>query len=105
GHAGEDGQWEVPRGDDDGHAARLVEVVVVFAGHVAGDRLALEFRSFDGVVFAEVDGLSDVGVGLAPRLARFEHDPGGEFEAAAAELRSGAAEQVRSGFYGGIAPG
>ena len=35
GHAAEDGQREVPRGDDDAHAARLVEVFVVFAGHVA----------------------------------------------------------------------
>src|SRR5262249_20062337 len=88
GHAGEDGQGEVPRGDDDGDAARLVEVAVVLAGDVPQTGPG-QPEHLAGVELAEVDGLGDVGVGLAPRLAALVDLPGGHVEAAAAEGRGG----------------
>ena len=77
----EDRQREIPRRDDDGDAARLVEVAVVLAGHVAVLRRA-ELQHLERVVVAEVDRLGDVGVGLAPRLAALVDDPRGQLEAA-----------------------
>ena len=46
-----------------------------------------------GVVFAKVDRLADVGIGLAPRLAAFEHFPSGQLEPPAAQ-RLGGSEQI-----------
>ena len=86
GHAAEDGEREVPRGDDNRDTAGFVEVVVLLPRH----RHALpgpHFQCFGGVVVAEIDRLGDVGVGLAPGLAGLEDDPRGEFEPASAHHR------------------
>ena len=34
GHAAQDREWEIPRCDDHGHAARLVEIMVFFTFHI-----------------------------------------------------------------------
>ena len=77
GHAGADGQGEVPGADDRGHAAGLVPLVVQLADEPAQARRG--WNSADGhagVILAEVDGLADVGVGLAPGLARLANHHG-----------------------------
>ena len=101
GHAAEDRQREVPRRDDDGDAARLVEVLVLLAGHVAALRLG-QAEHLAGVVLAEVDRLGDVGVGLAPGLAALVDLPGGQLEAAAAQDVGGTEEQIGARRRGGV---
>ena len=90
----EDRQREVPRGDDDGHAARLVEVRVrprrARRGAAGSARRSISRR----VVLAEVDRLGDVGVGLAPRLAASRRPPTRPARTAAGGTCSAAAEQV-----------
>src|SRR5271170_4652758 len=43
---------------------------------------AREPESFTAVVFAEIDSLGDIAVGLSPVLADFKHQPGTELELA-----------------------
>ena len=97
-HAGEDREREVPGGDDDGDAARLVEVDVVLAGDVAHAPRPVEAQHLAPVVLEEVDRLVDVAVGLAPRLAGLEGHEGGELEDLLAHERGGAEE------HGGALP-
>lgn len=74
GHAGQDRQWEIPRSDDNHHAARPVVELVLLARQI--DSLRLRHRQhLLGVKAAEVDRLGDVAVGIFPRLADFVNDP------------------------------
>jgi hypothetical protein len=78
GHAAADRQREVPGADDDGDAARLVPLLVELADEPP-ERLRARrgMGGQAGVVLAEVDGLADIGVGLAPGLAGLlDHDAG-----------------------------
>ena len=79
-HAGEDREREVPGRDHEGDAARLVEVDVVLAGRVAHAPWLAEAQHLAPVIFEEIDGLGDVGVGLAPGLAGLEGLERGERE-------------------------
>ena len=87
GHAGADGQGEIPGTDDRGHAAGLMPVVIQFAHETAEPLRLEEADGHAGVKFAEVDGLADVGIGLAPGLARLANHHGGQPIAVAAASR------------------
>ncbi len=80
GHAGEDRERKVPRRDDECDAARLIEVDVVLAGHVAHAPGLAQAQHLAPVVLEEVDRLVDVPVRLAARLAGLERHERGELE-------------------------
>ena len=68
GHTAQDGERKIPGSDGDGNAAWLIEILVFLARHVAPPRRR-QPQHFSTVVFAVVDALGDVGIGLAPLLA------------------------------------
>ena len=77
GHAGENGQGEVPRGDHQGYAAGLIEVDIVLARHPAHAARLAEAQHLAPVVLEKVDGLVDVADGLTACLAGLEsHERG-----------------------------
>ena len=78
GHAAGDGDGEVPRRDDRGHAARAPAHGVALAGDLQQRRVTVELDRPARVVLEEVDGLAHVGVGLAPRLRALAHGQRGE---------------------------
>ncbi len=105
GHAAADGQREIPGTDDRGHAAGLIPVVVQLA-HEPTQPLRLEEPDgLAGVIFAEVDGLADVGVGLAPGLARLANHHGGQPIAVAADRGGRLQDDLRAFQLGAVAPG
>ncbi len=85
GHAGHDGEGEVPRRNDGADAERNIEQAVALAGVLDGRGGGGEAQGFAGVELEEVDGLGDVGVGLGPVLADFVGEPGAELELALAD--------------------
>ena len=104
GHAGEDGEREVPRGDHEGDAARLVEVDVVLAGRVAHAPGRAQAQHLAPVVLEEVDRLVHVAVGLAPRLARLEGHERRELHGLGAHELGGAEEHGRALDRRGVPP-
>ena len=105
GHAGTDGQGKVPGADDRGHAAGLMPLVVQFAHEPAQPAGLEQPDGHAGVILAEVDGLADVGIGLAPGLARLANHHGGQPIAAAAH-RGGGLQRGSAAVQGlAIAPG
>src|SRR5207244_2425192 len=88
----EDCQRKIPRSDHDRDAARLIEVFVLFAGHVAAARLS-QADHFAAIEITVVDALGNVGVGFTPLLAALVDFPGGQLKPAAAH-DVGSAEQV-----------
>ena len=78
GHAGHDGEREVPRRDDGADAERNVAELVALSGVLDGRGGGVEAEGFAGVELEEVDGLAYVGVGLGPVLADLVGEPGAE---------------------------
>ncbi len=79
-HSHEDRDGEIPGTDDDGRPARREHGRVALPGHVVALGLGEGPRE-ERVVAAEIDGLRDVRVGVAPRLAGLEARPGRELVA------------------------
>ena len=105
GHAAEDREREIPRGDDGAEAAALVGEGVVFAGEMALRSRAEFDERLAGVVAAEIDGLGDVGIGFAPGLGLLVDFHRGEAEAVLFEPRAEIVDAGGAGFQGEIAPG
>ncbi len=61
-------------------------------------------QRFARVVFGEVNGLGDIGVGFRPVLAYFKNQPGAEFKFALAQHIAHAEEQAGALFERGLAP-
>ncbi len=72
GHTDEDGQREVPRWDHHAGANRLEPRFVDLAGVIRHRDRFSHGEGLMRVVAAEVDGLSDIGLGLGPVLPRLE---------------------------------
>ena len=83
GHAGHDGEGEVPGRNDGADAQRNVAQLVAFSGELDGRGGCVQAQGLAGVELEEVDGLAYVGVGFGPVLADFEGQPGAELEACA----------------------
>src|SRR6185437_16238743 len=79
GHAAQDGKREIPRRDNDGDAARLVEIAVLFTGYIATARRS-EPQHLAAIELAVIDALGDIGIGLAPRLAALVDLPSRQLE-------------------------
>ena len=105
GHAGHDGEREVPGRNDGADAEGDVAEEIFFAGVLDGGGGSVEAEGFAGVELEEVDGLAYVGVGLGVVLADFEGEPGAEVEVALADEVGGADEQGNAVGDGGVAPG
>ena len=104
GHAGHDGEREVPGRDDGAHAERDIEEFVALARILDGRAGGGQAQRLAGVELEEIDGLADIGVGLGPVLADFVGEPGHEFELAPAD-DFGSAKEQRDAFFGcGAAP-
>ncbi len=78
---------------------------VALARHLHREFGARQAQRFPRIVFAEVDGLGDIGVGFRPVLADFKDQPGGEFKLAFAQHIAHAEEQAGALLDGGVAPG
>ena len=91
-HSADDGEGEVPRGDESGDAAALEDEPVFLAGHVDETGISRQVPRLLGVVAKVVDGLDDVAVRLSPGFAAFVDHGGGEIEAAFGEERGSAPE-------------
>ena len=85
--ADQDREQEVPRGDHQTDPDRLQGRDVLFARPRVGGQRLVEAQGGARVVLDEIDRLGDVGIGLAPVLARLEGLPGAELELAPAEHR------------------
>ena len=105
GHAGHDGEGEVPRRNDGADAERNVEELVALAGILDGRGGVVEAQRFAGVELEEVDGLAYVGVGFGPVLADLVGEPRAELEFALANECCGAEEQRGALLRRGSAPG
>ena len=105
GHAGADGQGEIPGTDDGGHAAGLIRLMVQLAHETAQSLWLEQANGNPGIVLAEVDGLADVGIGLAPGLASLANHYGGQFVPAPPHRGSGSNEDLRAIQGLAIAPG
>src|SRR6185437_5046833 len=92
GHAGHDGEGEVPGRNDGADAEGDVAEDVALAGILDGRGGGVELEGFAGVELEEVDALANVGVGLGPVLADLEDEPGTEVEVALADELRGADE-------------
>ena len=104
GHAGRDGEREVPRGDHHRDALALVgERFASPGGDCTRSAAGVEPQHLAAVVLAEVDGLADVGVGLVPRLAASNTSRRRARRAAATHPR-GARNRTRGPLGGGRAP-
>ncbi len=106
-HAGGNGEGNVPRGDDRGHASGLV----VHRVHLPRWRLhtsagtGVKGPHLPAVVLAEVDGLAHVGVGLGPRLARLVHPSSVASDMRRARIHSAARNNTAaSGGHRSISP-
>jgi len=84
-HARHDGAGEIPRRNYSTHAQRNVGENVSFSRHLYRQFGAGQSQSFASVVFGEVNGLGDIGVGFRPVLAYFKNQPGAEFKLALAQ--------------------
>jgi hypothetical protein len=94
GHPHHDGQREIPWRNHHPDAQRDVDHLVVLAGQLDHRLRTGEPLHFAGVVFAEIDGFGDVGVGFGPGFAGFVDQPGVEFELAMARRFAGALKSV-----------
>ena len=103
-HAGHDRAGKIPRRNHRAHAQRNVDQRVALAGHLHRQFGPRQAQRFAGIVFAEVDGLGDIGVGLGPVLADFEDQPRAEFELALAQQIANAEEQAGALFDRRLAP-
>ena len=103
-HAGHDGAGKIPRRNHRAHAQRNVDQSVALARHLHRQFGPRQAQRLARVVFAEVDGLGDVGVGFGPVLADFENQPGAEFELALAQQIAHAEEQAGALFDRSPAP-
>ena len=92
GHAGEDGQGEIPRRNDGAHAEREVAQLAALAGPLHGRCGLGEAQRLAGVELDEVDGFGHFGVGLGEVLADLEDQPGRPLEFVVAQ-GAGHAEQ------------
>ena len=99
GHARHDGEWEIPRRNDDADAQGQVDHLVFFAGHLNHGIGVSEALHLAGVVFGEVDRFADIGIGFGPGLAGLIYQPGIELELALA-YDGGGAEQHRDPLMG-----
>ena len=97
GHAGADGQREVPRADDHGDAARLVDDLVDLADELAESSGVEEPDGFARVELEKVDRFADVRVGFDPGLAALLDDDATQFVAASSH-DPGGSDQDRGSF-------
>src|SRR5215210_2402548 len=81
-HPREDGGREVPGGDDDPDAHRLVGVAALLAGDGVDLDPVLEPQHLASVILEEIYGLRHLRVGLEPGLAALVGLPGEQFELA-----------------------
>ncbi len=105
GHAGHDGEGEIPRGDDGADAERDVVQLIAFARILDGRGGGGEAQGFAGVELKEVDGLAYVGVGFGPVLADFVGEPCAEVEMIFADDVGGVEEERSTLFRRDEAPG
>ncbi len=104
GHAGHDGEGEVPGRDDGADAERHVTELVAFAGELDGRLGSVEAEGFAGVELEEVDALANVGVGFGEVLSDFEGEPGAELEVAGADESGGAEKEIDAVGNGRVGP-
>ena len=78
---------------------------IVLAGKLNRRLSFREAQRFAGIELAEVDGLGNVGVGLGPVLADFEHQPRHVFHLALAHQVADAEHQTGALFDRSAAPG
>src|ERR1700722_2624607 len=76
GHAGHNGAGKIPWRNNRANAEGNVSERIVLAGQLHRGLSLGQAQSFASIEFAEVDGLGDIGVGLAPVLADLENQPG-----------------------------
>ena len=104
-HAGHDCAREIPRRNHRAHTQRDVGQRIALARQLHWRFSFGETQGFAGVELAEVDGLRDVGVGLAPVLADLEDQPSHVVHFALAHQVGGAEQQAGALFDGSAAPG
>ena len=105
GHAGHDGAGEIPGRNHGADAERNVGQRVALARQLHRRFGFREAQSFAGVELAEIDGLGDIGVGLAPVLADFKNQPRHVFHFALAHQVGGAEQQAGALFDRSVVPG
>jgi hypothetical protein len=105
GHAGHDGEREVPRRDDRADPERDVDHLVAFAGDRRQRLRRGHAQHLAGVVFEEVDRFGGVGVGLGPGLADFVAQQRREQVLALAQPLGGVEEDADAVVHVGVGPG
>src|SRR5208282_4173991 len=93
GHAGHDGEGEVPGRDDRADAERDVEEFVPLAGILDGRGRGGEAEGLASVKLKKINGFANVGVGLSPVLPDFIGEPGEELELAGTDDVGGGEEE------------
>ena len=86
-HAAQNRQREIPRRNHDADAQRQIAHLIALAGKLHHGLRTGQAQHLARIIFAEVDGLGDFRFRFRPGLARFEHQPGVEFELALADQR------------------
>src|SRR4029077_596684 len=77
-HSAQDCDRKIPRGNDEGDAARPVVMVTFFAGHLLCKLWAPEAAHLVSVKATKINRLADIGISFLPRLACFENFNCGE---------------------------
>ncbi len=103
-HASHDGAGKVPGWNHRAHAQRNIQERVALSRHLHRQFCPGQAQRFPGIVLAEVDGLSDVGVSFSPILAHFKNQPGAKFKFAFAQQVTRAEEQAGTLFDQSTAP-
>ena len=98
-HAAENGQGEIPRRNHDADAKRQIAHFIALARQLDDGLRSGEAKHFARVIFAEIDGLGDLGFRLRPGFAGFEDQPGVELVFAFPDQR-GHAEQQGNALFG-----
>ena len=92
----EDRHREIPRRNDQRHAARPVMLIAFFAEHVLRQIRPANDPHLLPVEEEEIDRLADVAVGFGPRLADFVNFECGELEPTAIHDRGHAFQELRA---------
>ena len=86
-------------------APRFIEELTVFARGMAHAAWLPQTKHFPAVVFEEINGFANIGVGFVPGLTHFKHLQGRQFIAYLAGCGGGLEEVPGTGAWGSIAPG
>ena len=104
-HSRHNGAGKIPRRNHRAHTKRNIHQRVALAGQLDRSLRLRKTQGFASIKLAEVDGLGNVGVGLAPIFADFEDQPRHEFHLALAQQIADAKDQAGALFDAGAAPG